>query len=227
MAVMTRPIRIDFVSDISCPWCIIGLKGLDEALQRVGDLIEADIHFQPFELNPHMPPEGQGLVEHVAQKYGSTPEQFQERRAAIRERAAEIGFTIALPPEDGRVYNTFDAHRLLHWAGLEGRQRQLKLALFTAYFTHCLNPGDHKVLADAAEQAGLDRDAAVEVLESGRFAEEVRAAERFWQAQGINAVPAVIIDQRYLVSGGQPAEVFETALRRIAADSPAVAAGAP
>jgi len=223
MAGMTKPIRIDFVSDVSCPWCIIGLKGLEEALSRVGDLVAADIHFQPFELNPQMPPEGQSLVEHVAQKYGSTPEQFQERRAAIRERAAELGFTIALPPEDGRVYNTFDAHRLLHWAGLEGRQRELKLALFAAYFTHCLNPSDRGVLADAAEQAGLDRKAAVEVLESGRYAGEVRAAERFWQAQGIHAVPAVIIDQRYLISGGQPAEVFETAIREIAAESPAAA----
>ena len=132
---MTKPISIDFVSDVSCPWCIIGLKGLEEALDRVGDLVAADIRFQPFELNPHMPAEGQKLVEHVAEKYGSTPQQFKERRALIRERAAELGFTIAVSQEDGRVYNTFDAHRLLHWAGLEGRQQELKLALFEAYFT--------------------------------------------------------------------------------------------
>ena len=221
---MTKPITIDFVSDVSCPWCIIGLKGMEQALARVGDLVDADIRFQPFELNPHMPAEGQGLVEHVAQKYGSTPEQYKERRAMIRERAAELGFTIALSSEDGRVYNTFDAHRLLHWAGLEGRQRQLKLALFEAYFTHCLDPSDHQVLADCAEQAGLDRAEALETLESGRYADEVREAERFWQSKGISAVPAVIIDGRYLISGGQPAEVFENAFRTIAADSPAAAA---
>ena len=214
---MTKPITIDFVSDVSCPWCIIGLKGVEQALERVGGLVDADIRFQPFELNPHMPAEGQRLVEHVAQKYGSTPEQFRERRAMIRERAAELGFTIALSSEDGRVYNTFDAHRLLHWAGLEGRQRQLKLALFEAYFTRCLDPSDHQVLADGAEKAGLDREAAVEVLVSGRYADEVREAERFWQSKGISAVPAVIIDGRYLISGGQPAEVFENAFRTIAA----------
>ena len=117
---MTKPITIDFVSDISCPWCVIGLKGLEQALERIDD-VEAEVRFQPFELNPHMPPEGQRLVDYAAQKYGSTPQQLNERRAMVRERAAELGFTIALPPEEGRVYNTFDAHRLLHWAGLNGR----------------------------------------------------------------------------------------------------------
>src|SRR5688572_5914555 len=122
---MSKPISIDFVSDVSCPWCVIGLKGLEQALERIPE-VEAEVRFQPFELNPHMPPEGQRLVEYAAQKYGSTPQQLGERRAMVRERAAELGFTIALPPEEGRVYNTFDAHRLLHWAGQEGRQRELK-----------------------------------------------------------------------------------------------------
>ena len=216
---MTKPIRIDFVSDVSCPWCIIGLKGMEEALERVGDLVAAEIHFQPFELNPAMPHEGQKLVEHVAQKYGSTPEQFRERREGIRDRAAELGFEIRLSPDEGRVYNTFDAHRLLHWAGIEGRQRELKLALFDAYFTQCLDPSDHEVLADAAECAGLDREAAVHVLTSGAYSDEVRDAERLWQARGISAVPAVIVDERYLISGGQPPEVFEMAFRKIADDS--------
>jgi len=220
---MTKPIRIDFVSDVSCPWCVIGLKGLEEALERVGDLVAADIHFQPFELNPQMPPEGQKLTEYAAQRYGSTPQQLAERRAAIRERAGELGFTIALSPDEGRVFNTFDAHRLLHWAGLEGRQRELKLALFEAYFTACLNPGDRGVLLDAAGQAGLDRAAAEEVLESGRYAEEVRTAERFWQSKGITGVPAIIIDQRYMISGGQPADIFEQAIRGIADQEPAMA----
>jgi len=216
---MTKPLKIDFVSDVSCPWCIIGLKGIEEALRRVGDLVEADIRFQPFELNPQMPPEGQKLVEHVAQKYGSTPQQFQERRAMIRDRAAELGFTIGLSPEEGRVYNTFDAHRLLHWAGLEGRQYQLKLALFDAYFTRCLDPSDHKVLADVAQRAGLDRGAAEEVLTSGRYADEVRAVERSWRALGISGVPTIIINDLYAISGGQPADVFESVIRRIAAES--------
>ena len=218
---MTTLLTIDFVSDVSCPWCVIGLRALEEALRRVDNLVEADIRFQPFELNPHMPAEGQNLVEHVAQKYGSTPQQFRERRAAIRDRAAELGFVIALSPDEGRVYNTFDAHRLLHWAGLEGRQHELKLALFEAYFTSGLSPSDHAVLADAAERAGLDRDAILEVLASGRYSDEVRDAERFWQVKGISAVPAVIINERYLISGGQPTEVFEAAIRKIAADNSA------
>jgi predicted DsbA family dithiol-disulfide isomerase len=215
---MTKPMQIDFVSDVSCPWCIIGLRGLEDALERVGDLVEADIRFQPFELNPAMPAEGQSMAEHVAQKYGAAPEQLAERREAIRARAAELGFTIA-PSEDGRIYNTFDAHRLLHWAGIEGRQRALKHALFKAYFTNGLNPGDHDVLINAAATAGLDREEAAEVLSSGRYAEEVRDAERFWQGQGISAVPAVIVNQRYLISGGQPPEAFEQAIRQIAAES--------
>ena len=214
---MSKPISIDFVSDVSCPWCVIGLKGLEQALERIPE-VEAEVRFQPFELNPHMPPEGQRLVEYAAQKYGSTPQQLGERRAMVRERAAELGFTIALPPEEGRVYNTFDAHRLLHWAGQEGRQRELKLALFDAYFTQCLNPSDHDVLLDAVAEAGLDREAAAAVLSSDRFVVEVRQEEEAWRAKGINAVPAVIINGRYLISGGQPSEVFEQAIRKIAAE---------
>ena len=220
---MTRPMKIDFVSDVSCPWCIIGLKGLEEALARVGDLVDADIRFQPFELNPHMPAEGQDLVEHVAQKYGSTPEQYFERREMIRARAAELGFTIAAGSAAGRVWNTFDAHRLLHWAGFqgEGRQRTLKLALFEAYFTDGRNPGDPEVLKEAAAKAGLDPDEAFQVLSSDQYTDEVRAAEHSWQRQGISGVPAIIIDERYLISGGQPADAFEQAIRRIAAEEPA------
>ena len=214
---MTKPLKIDFVSDVSCPWCIIGLRGLETALDRTSDLVAADIHFQPFELNPQMPPEGQNIVEHVAEKYGSTPEQSAANRQAIRERAASVGFTMA-GTDQSRIYNTFDAHRLLHWAGIEGRQSALKHALFEAYFTRGQSPCDYHVLVEAAEQAGLDPVAAREVLESGAYAAEVREAERLWQARGISAVPAVIINDKYLISGGQPPEAFEKALRAIAAE---------
>ena len=219
---MSKQIKIDFVSDVSCPWCVIGLVGLEQALDGIED-VEAELRFQPFELNPDMPPEGQRLVDYAAQKYGSTAEQLGERRAMIRERAAALGFAIALPPEEGRVYNTFDAHRLLHWAGLEGRQRQLKLALFEAYFTSCLNPSDRDVLADAAEKAGLDRKAAAELLSSDRYVAEVREEEGVWRARGINSVPAIIINGRYLISGGQPPELFEQAIRKIASEMPETA----
>ena len=214
---MTKPLKIDFVSDVSCPWCIIGLRGLETALDRTGDLIAADIRFQPFELNPHMPPEGQNIVEHIAEKYGSTPEQSAANREAIRDRAASVGFTMA-STDQSRIYNTFDAHRLLHWAGIEGRQSALKHALFEAYITRGQSPCDYHVLVEAAEQAGLDPIAAREVLESGAYAAEVREAETLWQSRGINSVPAVIINDKYLISGGQPPDAFEKALRAIAAE---------
>jgi predicted DsbA family dithiol-disulfide isomerase len=217
-ALMPQPIKIDFVSDISCPWCIIGLRGLEEALARTGDVVEAAITFQPFELNPAMPAGGQNIVEHVAQKYGSTPAQSAANREMIRTRAAELGFAMATS-DQSRIYNTFDAHRLLHWAEIEGGQAALKHALFTAYFTEGQDPSDPDVLVAAAEKAGLDGAAAREVLATGRYADEVRAAEKLWQSRGINAVPAVVINDRYLISGGQPPEAFEQALREIAAEA--------
>jgi predicted DsbA family dithiol-disulfide isomerase len=216
---MARSIQIDFVSDVSCPWCVIGLRGLEEALARTGDLVDAQIRFQPFELNPNMPPEGQNIVEHVAQKYGASPEQSAANRQMIRDRAAQLGFNMA-SSDQSRIYNTFDAHRLLHWAGIEGRQAALKHALFEAYFTKGQSPADPDILVAAAEQAGLDGAAAREVLASGRYAEDVRNAEQLWQSRGINAVPSVILDGRYLIMGGQPPEAFEQALRQIAAEAP-------
>ena len=214
---MPRPIRIDFVSDISCPWCIIGLRGLEIALERLGDAVEADIHFQPFELNPAMAPEGENIVEHIGRKYGATPEQSAANRANIRERAASVGFTMAMT-DTSRIYNSFDAHRLLHWAGIEGRQTALKHALFDSYFTHGEDISDHDVLIAAAVRAGLDAEQARAILSSDLYATEVREAERLWQGRGIQSVPAIVIDNRYLISGGQPPESFEQALRQIAAE---------
>ncbi|WP_303978370.1 DsbA family oxidoreductase [Dongia mobilis] len=213
---MTSTIKIDFVSDVSCPWCVIGLKSLEAALVRLLGDITADLHFQPFELNPQMAPEGQNIVEHIAQKYGATPEQSAQTRAMIRERAAGVGFEMRTS-EASRIYNTFDAHRLLHWAGLEGRQAALKHAMFKAYFTDGAVMSDRSTLADIAEGAGLDRDAAAEILAGDSYADEVRSQERFFQEQGINSVPAIIINDKHLISGGQPVEIFERALREIAA----------
>ncbi|CAN7554878.1 DsbA family oxidoreductase [Pseudoduganella sp. LjRoot289] len=214
---MSTPIKIDFVSDVSCPWCAIGLNALETALQRVGADAAPELHFQPFELNPNMAPEGQDITEHITQKYGATPEQQEQSRAMIRQRGAEVGFDFAMGKRS-RIYNTFDAHRLLHWAGLEGRQRELKHALFSTYFTEGEDPSAHAVLQAAAVKAGLDAEGAAAVLASDRYAAEVRQAEQFYQRQGINSVPAVIINDRHLISGGQPVELFERALRQILAD---------
>ena len=207
--------KIDFVSDVSCPWCVIGLKALEAALERLGDEVQAEIHLQPFELNPHMPAEGEDTAEHLARKYGATAEQNERTREAIRARGEALGFTFRLDRRS-RIYNTFDAHRLLNWAAGEGRQLALKHALFRAYFTDGENPGAHDVLLRAAGEVGLDVEQARQVLESGAYAGEVRERERFYQAQGIHAVPAVIVNDRHLIQGGQPVEVFEQALRQIA-----------
>jgi len=215
---MPAAMKIDFVSDVSCPWCIIGLRSLEQALARTSDLIDADITFQPFELNPQMGKDGQNIVEHVAAKYGSSPEQSAASRAMIRDRAADLGFTIAMS-DSSRIYNTFDAHRLLHWAQLEGKQAALKRVLFDTYFTDQQDPSDHGVLVAAAEKAGLSAARAREVLASDQYAREVREAERLWRSRGINAVPSVVINDRFLISGGQPTEAFESALREIAAQA--------
>jgi len=215
---MNTPMKIDFVSDVSCPWCVIGLKALETAIAQLGDAVKTEIHFQPFELNPKMPPEGQDISEHLAQKYGATPEQSEQTRAMIRARGAEVGFNFALDKRS-RIYNTFDAHRLLHWAQREGRQLALKHALFRAYFTQGENPGAHAVLIRVAGEVGLDAVRAGEILASDEFAEDVRKQQRYYLEQGINAVPAVIVNERHLIQGGQPAEVFEQALRRIAAQA--------
>lgn len=216
---MTSPaqLKIDFVSDVSCPWCAIGLAALEQALRNVQGEVQAELRFQPFELNPKMPAGGQDITEHLTQKYGSTAQQQEQSREAIRLRGEALGFTFRKEGR-GRVYNTFDAHRLLHWAQLQdpARQHALKKALLGAYFTDGKSPADPEVLVAAAAQAGLDPVGAREVLASDAYAVEVREREQFYLDNGIHAVPAVIINGRHLIQGGQPAEVFEQALRRIA-----------
>ncbi len=206
--------KIDFVSDVACPWCAVGLNSLEIALSRLDPAIPVELHFQPFELNPQMPAEGEDAVEHLSRKYGAAPEQLAKNRQHLRERGAAVGFAFGDRP---RVWNTFDAHRLLHWAGLEGRQRELKHALLAAYHTRAENPGARDVLIEVAGEVGLDTARAAEILDSDAYTSEVRAAERHWQELGIHSVPAVVIDDRHLISGGQPPEVFEQALARIAA----------
>lgn len=211
------PLRIDFVSDIVCPWCAIGLAALEQALVRTAGDVQAAIHIQPFELNPQMPAEGEDITEHLQMKYGLSESQLSENQERIRERGAELGFTFTMGART-RTWNTFDAHRLLHWAGLEGEGRQaaLKHALLGAYFTDGKNVSDHATLVDIAQSVGLQAQRAQAILASDEFGADVRADEERYQRSGISAVPAVIINQRHLISGGQPVEVFENALRQIA-----------
>ena len=209
--------RIDFVSDIACPWCAVGLNSLERALARIGDDIPIELHFQPFELNPSMPAEGADAVEYLSAKYGIAAAQIARNQAVIRARGAEVGFEFG---HRSHVWNTFDAHRVMHWAGAEGpasAPRRLKQALLTAYHGQGLNPSAREVLMSAAQRCGLDAERAGEVLDSGAYADEVRQAQSRWQAAGIQSVPSVVIDERHLIQGGQPPEVFEQALRRLAA----------
>jgi predicted DsbA family dithiol-disulfide isomerase len=218
MASMNAPqLKIDFVSDVSCPWCAIGLASLERALEKLDGQVGAQVHFQPFELNPAMPAGGQDITEHLTQKYGTTREQQTAAREAIRQRGAGVGFEFRAAGRD-RIYNTFNAHRLLHWTGLEDAQRQLALkkALFKAYFTDGRSPADEQVLLDAVQAAGLDVARAREILASDEYAQDVREQEEFYTSHGIHAVPAVIVNDRHLIQGGQPPEVFEQALRQIA-----------
>jgi predicted DsbA family dithiol-disulfide isomerase len=212
-------LRIDFVSDVVCPWCAIGLASLEQALVRTRGEVEVEIHFQPFELNPQLGAEGDDAVEHLQRKYGMSAAQVALNQEAIRQRGAELGFTFDMERRR-RTYNTFDAHRLLHWAGEEGRQRELKHALLRAYFTDGRDVSDHDTLVDIAGSVGLPEERARAILGSDTYADDVRTAERFFLQHGIQAVPAVIIDRQHLVSGGQPVEVFEQALRQIAASKP-------
>ena len=208
--------KIDFVSDVACPWCAVGLNALERALERIGDDIPVDLHFEPFELNPTLAPEGADATEYLRAKYGLSPEQLAKNRANIRDRGAAVGFAFG---ERAHVWNTFDAHRLLYWAGLEGKQRELKHALLRAYHGEGRNPGTHDVLVELAGEVGLDPLHAKAILETDEYAAEVRERERHWQQLGIHSVPAVIVNDRHLISGGQPPEVFEQALRQIAAET--------
>lgn len=218
---MSTTLKIDFVSDIACPWCAVGLGALEQALDELQNEVQADIHFQPFELNPQMPEGGQDLFEHLNQKYGSSQEQQTQMYQNIKARGAEVGFAFH-PTGRGRIFNTFDAHRLLHWAevtGEPGAQHRLKKAFLEAYQGRGEAIESHDVLLNVVQSTGLDVEAARAVLQSDTYAQDVREKEHFYTSAGIHSVPAVIINDRHLISGGQPAHVFAQALRDIAAQA--------
>jgi predicted DsbA family dithiol-disulfide isomerase len=213
-ALMKRPaLDIAFVSDVACPWCAIGLASLEQALARLKGEVDVRLHFEPYELNPDMGPEGVETIPYLMRKYGRTAEQVRETQARIRERAAAVGFTYG---ERKHVWNTFDAHRLLHWAGLEGRGLELKRSLLRAYHGEGRNPGAAEVLVELAGAAGLDASRAKAIVESDEFAAEVRDRERYWRQRGIAAVPAVVVNDSHVIEGAQPPEAFEQALRQAA-----------
>ncbi len=214
MTHQANKLQIDIVSDVMCPWCVIGYRQLATALEATGTPHE--IRWHPFELNPDMPREGQDMREHLAEKYGSTREQSEASRATLTQAGADLGFEFRYA-EDMRMHNTFNVHQLLHWADQRGRRHDLKMAFFAAHFTDGRNLSDDAVLADVAAEIGLDRSEALTVLADQRFATEVREAEQFWIKQGIQGVPAVIFNQQHLVSGAQGIDNFTSILNQLAA----------
>ncbi len=209
----TRPIELAFVSDVACPWCAIGLASLDRALERLGAQVAVKISIEPFELNPDMGPQGVETIPYLARKYGRTPEQIAQARARIEERGAQVGFRFGAREH---VWNTFDAHRMLHWAGLEGKAVELKRALLRAYHAEGRNPAAPDVLVELAGAVGLDAARAKSIAESREFEAETRERERLWLDRGVNGVPLVVVDDSFAIEGAQPPEVFEQALRRAA-----------
>lgn len=215
---MSKHLKLDIVSDISCPWCIIGYQALNQALVKLAPDISVDITWQPFELNPDMPKEGQDLTEHIVEKYNIDAEQITQNRAMIKQRGSELDYEFG-NRNGGRIYNTFDAHRLLHWAKEYDKQTELKLALFDLYFKENGDPSDHQKLLEVSKSVGLDKDKAQKILVSNQYKKEVRELQQHYQSAGISSVPAVIVNDKHLISGGQPADVFEKALREIAKES--------
>lgn len=213
---MSQPVKIDFVSDVVCPWCAIGLQSLEQAIARIGGDLRVELRFQPFELNPQMQAGGEDVIEHLTRKYGMSAEQARSNSEAIRQRGEALGFTFDMDRRR-RMVNTFDAHRLLHWAEGEGldRQRALKHALLRAYFSEGQDVSSHEVLAAVAGSVGLDEARARAILASDEYADAVRARERLYQEHGISAVPSVVFNDRHLIQGGQPVDVFEQALRQL------------
>ncbi|NNC72635.1 MAG: DsbA family oxidoreductase [Sphingomonadaceae bacterium] len=216
---MATALKIDFISDISCPWCVIGLRNMESALASIGDDIETWIRFEPFELNPDMPVEGIDRADYFKTKYQLPEEEAKRRGGEIKARAEETGFAMNTG-EGFRIYNTFDAHRLLEWAAEQGKQRALKHALFEAYFSAGKSMGDHEALADVAQSVGLDRGGALEILGSDSFADKVRAVEKHNYGRGIQSVPTIIVNGEYVINGGQPPHIYEKAFRHIAGEVP-------
>ncbi len=213
------PLRIDIVSDVVCPWCIIGFKQVEQALKMVGTPVDAEFWWHPFELNTNMPPEGQDVAEHIQQKYGSTPEQSKANRQRLGEIGASLGFKFG-DHHDRRIYNTFKAHKLLHIAGHEQgwrKQTQLKLALFEAYFQHNRDVSDEVVLLDVAQSVGLASDACTAWLADEALSQTVRAEQAYWLDQNITGVPAIIFDKKFMVPGAQSADTFAGVIDKVLA----------
>lgn len=217
-----QPIRIDIVSDVVCPWCIIGYKQLERAQVETG--VPAVIYWHPFELNPDMPEGGEDLFDHIATKYGSTPDDGRKARSKLTALGEDLGFTFDYA-DDMRMVNTFRAHQVLHWSASSGLQHQMKMALFTAYFTDRLDVNEAEVLVDVAGGIGLDQTEALAILSEARFADKVRQHETFWISRGVQGVPAMVFEGQHALIGAQGVDAYRSMLLQLVETRAAAADG--
>ncbi|MBO9478088.1 DsbA family oxidoreductase [Shimia sp. R11_0] len=207
------PIRVDIISDVVCPWCIVGFRQLEQASRNTG--IQIEPYWHPFELNPDMVPEGENLKEHIMRKYGSTAKQSEDARAHLSTVGAQLNITFNWT-EESRIYNTFKAHQLLHWASTIGQTHRLKLALFDTYFTDGRDVSDEHVLLDVIDSLGLDVAKAQTALDGQTYAQEVRKKQFFWTSRGVSGVPTMILGAKQATSGAQGVEAFTRILTEFA-----------
>jgi predicted DsbA family dithiol-disulfide isomerase len=198
-------IRLDIVSEVACPWCYLGKAGLDRALEARPDHAFA-VEWHPFQLNPDMPPGGMNRQEYMAAKFGPRDAVVRVHQPLL-ERAADLGVALDLPAIS-RTPNTLDAHRLIHWAGLEGRQTPVVGALFRAYWSEGRDIGDRGVLADIAGECGLDRAMIARLLDGDSDRDSIAARDRHSRSRGINAVPTFVLAGQYVLQGAQPPEMW-------------------
>ena len=211
-------LRIDLVSDVACPWCAIGYRRLEQALETLDGEGNVELVWQPFELNPDMPPEGEPILDHLCRKYGQDAASVERTQGEMMALSGELGLNFD-GARERRAHNTFDAHRVLAWAAEQGHETALQLALFDVYFGEAKRPSAPEVLREKAEQVGLDGDTAEAIARSERYADTVRAAERRFMEAGVSAVPGFVLDGRHLISGAQPAANLANAIRQVAGEA--------
>lgn len=211
---MSKKIKIDLVSDVVCPWCVIGYKRLEQAIKELDIADKIEIEWQPFELNPNMPAQGQDVEEHITEKYGSTPEQQKESQERMTDFGAELGFKFDYF-KGMRMANTFDAHVLLDYAKTNGKQTELKMRLMNAFFGERKDVSNRDILKQELEAVGLSATKAFTLLDNEELRTKVRSEENYWKSLGVNSVPTVVFNRKSALTGAQPVAVYKQVLNEL------------
>ncbi|WP_339783206.1 DsbA family oxidoreductase [uncultured Marinobacter sp.] len=213
-----RKVHIDIVSDIACPWCAIGYARLEIAMGQLAPEYEFTVRWHAFELNPDHSGKGEPILPALARKYGRSEEEMRSNQNQMMKIAKDLGINFE-KIQERLTCNTFDAHRLVKWAGEQGQQTGMKQTLFDAYFGRAEDVSNHDTLVKCVEALGLDSAKAREVLESDQYAGAVREDEATYQKAGVTAVPAFIINNKYLISGAREPDALVQALQEVGAES--------